>query len=147
MNDGLKFASVGRYQLRYLDIGSGPAVVLIHGLAGDHTAWREQVALLKERHRVVAFDNRGAGASTQVDEPVSTRDLANDTLALMTHLGIERAHVVGRSMGGAVAQHMALEAPDRVASLVLCASFACLDPLGRRVLEHARSAGVANALG
>lgn len=140
MDDGLRTATVGRYTLRYLDVGRGPAVVLIHGLAGDHGAWRAQVALLRDRHRVIAFDNRGAGASTQLDEPVSTRDLADDTLQLMAQLGVERAHVIGRSMGGAVAQHMALAAPKRVASLVLCASFARLDPLGRRVLTNMREA-------
>jgi 3-oxoadipate enol-lactonase len=138
--DLLREAAVGRYRLAYLDVGSGPAVVLIHGLAGDHTAWRAQVELLRPRYRVIAFDNRGAGRSTQIDEPVSTGDLADDTLALMDGLGIVRAHVVGRSMGGAVAQHMALRAPERVASLALCASFARLDPLGRRVLSNMREA-------
>jgi 3-oxoadipate enol-lactonase len=136
----LRDAPIGRYTLRYLDVGSGPAVVLIHGLAGDHSAWNTQVELLRSRFRVVAFDNRGAGASTQVDEPVSTQDLARDTLALMDHLGVQEAHVVGRSMGGAVAQHMALMAPERVLSLALCASFARLDPLGRRVLLNMREA-------
>ncbi|MHB1123879.1 MAG: alpha/beta fold hydrolase [Ramlibacter sp.] len=133
-------ATVGRYQLHYTDTGSGPAVVLIHGLAGDHTAWRAQIELLRPRHRVIAFDNRGAGRSSQVDEPVTTQDLARDTLALMDHLKVDRAHVVGRSMGGAVAQHMALMAPERIASLALCASFARLDPLGRRVLSNMREA-------
>lgn len=136
----LREASIGRYRLRYLDIGSGPAVVLIHGLAGDHTAWRAQIELLRPRFRVIAFDNRGAGGSTQIDEPVSTQDLAADTLQLMDLLQLERAHIVGRSMGGAVAQHMALRAPERVVSLVLCASFARLDPLGRRVLSNMREA-------
>lgn len=140
MDPVLSEASVGRYRLRYLDVGSGPAVVLIHGLAGDHQAWRAQIDLLRPRYRVIAFDNRGAGGSTQIDEPVSTQDLAADTLQLMDHLQIERAHVVGRSMGGAVAQHMALLAPARVASMVLCASFARLDPLGRRVLSNMREA-------
>jgi 3-oxoadipate enol-lactonase len=140
MNDVLQLASVGRYQLRYLDTGTGPPVVLIHGLAGDYSAWLAQIQVLRANHRVLAFDNRGAGGSTQVDEPVGTQDLANDTLALMDHCGIERAHVVGRSMGGAVAQHMALLAPQRVSSLVLCASFARLDPLGRRVLLNMREA-------
>lgn len=140
MNLPLSFAPVGRYRLRYLDVGSGPVVVLIHGLAGDYTAWLAQIQMLRATHRVIAFDNRGAGQSTQVDEPVSTLDLAHDTLALMDHCGIARAHVVGRSMGGAVAQHMALLAPERVATLVLCASFAKLDPLGRRVLANMREA-------
>lgn len=141
MQDTLQFATVGPYKLRYLDTGgTGVPVVLIHGLAGDYTAWLAQVEALRGRHRVIAFDNRGAGASTQVDEPVTTGDLADDTLALMDHCGIERAHVVGRSMGGAVAQHMALKAPARILSLVLCASFARLDPLGRRVLLNMREA-------
>lgn len=140
MSDSLKDAEVGRYRLRYLDVGSGPAVVLIHGLAGDHTAWRAQIEMLRPRHRVIAFDNRGAGGSTQADEPISTQDLADDTLQLMDRLNISQAHVVGRSMGGAVAQHMALKAPNRVLSLGLCASFARLDPLGRRVLSNMREA-------
>lgn len=140
MTEALQVAALGRYQLHYVEAGSGPAVVLIHGLAGDHTAWREQIELLRSRHRVIAFDNRGAGRSTQVDEAVTTEDLARDTLALMDHLEVERAHVVGRSMGGAIAQHMALLAPERVASLALCASFARLDPLGRRVLSNMREA-------
>jgi 3-oxoadipate enol-lactonase len=140
MEHTLKMAQVGPYSLRYLDVGAGTPVVLIHGLAGDYTAWLAQVEALRHDYRVIAFDNRGAGQSTQVDEPVSTQDLADDTLALMDYLGIERAHVVGRSMGGAVAQHMALKAPGRVISLALCASFARLDPLGRRVLLNMREA-------
>jgi 3-oxoadipate enol-lactonase len=96
--------------------------------------------VLRKTYRVIAFDNRGAGLSTQLDEPVSTEDLARDTLQLMDHCKVQRAHLVGRSMGGAVAQHMALQAPGRVMSLALCASFAQLDPLGRRVLLNMREA-------
>src|SRR4051794_4133604 len=140
MDFELKQAPVGRYTLRYVDVGSGTPVVLIHGLAGDHTAWLAQIEVLRQKHRVIAFDNRGAGQSTQVDEPISTQDMARDTLQLMDHCKIQRAHVVGRSMGGAIAQHMALMAPARVASLALCASFAQLDPLGRRVLLNMREA-------
>jgi 3-oxoadipate enol-lactonase len=136
----LKEAPAGPYMLRYVDVGAGTPVVLIHGLAGDHTAWLAQIEALRQRYRVIAFDNRGAGGSTQIDEPVSTQDLAGDTLRLMDHCGIRRAHVVGRSMGGAVAQHMALAAPERIISLALCASFAQLDPLGRRVLLNMREA-------
>jgi 3-oxoadipate enol-lactonase len=135
-----KSATVGPYTLRYVDEGAGPVVVLIHGLAGDYSAWTAQIEALRADFRVIAFDNRGAGHSTQVDETVSTADLAADTLALMDGLKIDRAHIVGRSMGGAIAQHMALMAPERVISLTLCASFAKLDPLGRRVLSNMREA-------
>lgn len=140
MDLDLKEAPVGRYKLRYLEVGTGTPVVLIHGLAGDYTAWLAQIEVLSKTHRVIAFDNRGAGRSTQVDEPVTTGELAADTLQLMDHCKVERAHVVGRSMGGAIAQHMALLAPDRVMTLTLCASFARLDPLGRRVLLNMREA-------
>jgi pimeloyl-ACP methyl ester carboxylesterase len=132
------FADVGRYRLRYEERGSGFPVVLIHGLAGDHTAWTPQLEAWSGRHRVIAFDNRGAGESTQVDEAVSTEDMARDTIGLMGALGVERAHVIGRSMGGAIAQHMALLAPERLQTIVLCASFARLDSLGRQVLTNMR---------
>lgn len=134
----MPYATTSRARLYYEEHGEGPAVLLIHGLAGDLSAWRPQVDALSPSHRVVAFDNRGAGRSDQADEPESTQALARDTLELLDALGVERAHVVGRSMGGAVAQHLALMAPERIESLVLCASFARLDELGRRVLVNMR---------
>ncbi len=89
---------------------------------------------------IIAVDNRGARKESQIDEPVSTADLATDTLRLMDYLKIDSAHVVGHSMGGAIAQHIALQAPERIISLTLCASFARLDALGRRVLTNMREA-------
>lgn len=131
-------ATVGPYELNYVEQGGGFPLLLIHGLAGDHRAWTAPMETWSRDHRVVAFDNRGAGQSTQVDEPISTEDMARDTLALMDELGIDRAHVIGRSMGGAIAQHMALIEPERFQSLVLLASFAKLDPIGTRVLTNMR---------
>jgi len=130
--------SVGSYDLHYVESGDGTPLLLIHGLAGDHSAWLPQIDAWSSRYRVIAFDNRGAGRSTQVDEAISTEDMARDTLGLMDALNVERACIVGRSMGGAIAQHIALLAPDRVGALVVCASFAKLDPLGRRVLANMR---------
>jgi 3-oxoadipate enol-lactonase len=134
----MKSVRAGRYEIAFVEEGRGFPLLLIHGLAGDHTAWEPEVATWKARHRVVAPDNRGAGASTQVDEPIATADMARDMLALMDALGIERAHIVGRSMGGAIAQHIALMAPERVQSLVMCASFAKFDAFGARVLANMR---------
>jgi 3-oxoadipate enol-lactonase len=134
----LPAAQAGSYEIHYVEKGNGFPMVLIHGLAGDHTAWAAPMETWSRDHRVLAFDNRGAGQSTQVDEPISTQDMARDTLALMDQVGIDRAHVVGRSMGGAIAQHMALTAPERVHSLVVLASFAKLDPIGVRVLTNMR---------
>ena len=140
MSYELHFATIGSFKIRYLDVGTGPTVVLIHGLAGDYLGWQAQIELLKPKYRVIAFDNRGAGASTQIDEPLTLNDLALDTLGLMDHVGANTAHVVGRSMGGAIAQFMALNAPERVRSLTLCASFAKVDPVGCRVLSNMREA-------
>jgi len=134
----LRSARIGRYDIRYRDEGAGFPLLLIHGLAGDHSAWTPQIEAWRSRFRVIAPDNRGAGASSQVDEPISTEDMARDMLALLEQLGIASAHVVGRSMGGAIAQHMALLGPKRVHSLTLCASFAKFDPYGTRVLANMR---------
>lgn len=128
----------GAYDIHYEERGSGFPLLLIHGLAGDHHAWDPLMELWQRRFRVIAPDNRGAGKSTQVDEAITTRDIALDMLALMDALDVRTAHVIGRSMGGAVAQHLALLAPERVTSLVLCASFARLDAFGARVLANMR---------
>ena len=134
----MKTIRAGRYDIACDDVGSGFPLLLIHGLAGDRHAWDPQVAAWRERHRVITADNRGAGESTQVDEPVTTSDLALDMIAVMDALGVKKAHIVGRSMGGAMAQHIALAAPGRVQSLVLCASFAKFDAYGARVLANMR---------
>ena len=134
----MNVSRTGRHDIHYVDEGHGFPLLLIHGLAGDHQAWRPQIDAWSPRFRVIAPDSRGAGRSSQVDEPISTRDMAYDMLALMDELGIEKAHVIGRSMGGAIAQHLALIAPRRVHTLVLCASFAKLDPFGARVLANMR---------
>lgn len=128
----------GRWRLHYVEEGSGTPLLLIHGLAGDHTAWLPQIAAFKGNHRVIAFDNPGSGRSSTVDAPTSMRELAEATLRLMDALEIDNAHVVGRSMGGAIAQQMALAAPERVRTLVMAASFARLDPVGKRWLESMR---------
>lgn len=134
----MKSVLCGRYELAYVREGSGPTLLLIHGLAGDHSAWTPQVKEWSKRFDVVAPDSRGAGRSTQVNEEISTEDMAEDFLLFMTSLGIERFHVVGRSMGGAIGQWMALKAPERVLSLAMLASFSVLDPVGKRSLENMR---------
>jgi 3-oxoadipate enol-lactonase len=134
----MPIVDAGRWQINYVEEGQGSPLLLIHGLAGDHTAWTPQIAAFKTRYRVIAFDNPGSGESSNVDAPTSMGELAQATLRLMDALNIQNAHLVGRSMGGAIAQQMALAAPDRVRTLVMAASFAKLDPVGRRWLENMR---------
>ncbi|HLY50491.1 MAG TPA: alpha/beta fold hydrolase [Solirubrobacteraceae bacterium] len=99
--------------------GRGDDVLFISGLADEGACWVDQVAGLKDRYRLTTFDNRGVGRSSTPDGPFQISDFAADTAALMDALELERAHVVGSSMGGAIAQELALAYPERVRSLVL----------------------------
>jgi pimeloyl-ACP methyl ester carboxylesterase len=98
--------------------GQGPPLLLLHGLGGSHDDWRKQVPVFARRYRVIAPDLRGFGASER-QEPFTVQQHARDAAALLEALGVERAHVVGLSMGGAVAMELALSEPSRVAGLVL----------------------------
>jgi len=126
---------VNDINLYYAEAGAGPPVILIMGLGGDHLAWAFQVRAFAERYRVITFDNRGAGRSDAPDQPYTTALMAADTLALMDALGIDRAHVVGVSMGGMIAQELALAAPARVRSLHLGCTLARPDAYLRALLE------------
>jgi pimeloyl-ACP methyl ester carboxylesterase len=104
--------------------GSGEPVVLIGGLGADTFLWSHQIPELAQRFQVIVFDNRGAGESDKPDEPYSIPMFAADTSGLMKALGIERAHVVGASLGGLIAQELALTHPEMVDRLVLvCTTF------------------------
>jgi pimeloyl-ACP methyl ester carboxylesterase len=131
---------IGPHRIAYVDEGprDADALLLIHGLAGDHRAWTPQIAAWSRRHRVIAVDTRGAGNSTQTDEPVTIEELADDFVALLDMLRVQRLHVVGRSMGGCIGQWLALKLGPRVASLALLASCGRFDPLALRCLANMR---------
>lgn len=100
--------------------GAGPWVVLNHALACDLGMWDEQLPALREHFRVLRFDARGHGASSVPPAPYTFAQMARDLDGLFTAVGIDRAHLVGISLGGMVAQEFALAYPQRVASLALC---------------------------
>ncbi|HEV8643545.1 MAG TPA: alpha/beta fold hydrolase [Methylomirabilota bacterium] len=110
---------VNGIEMHYEEAGEGEVLVLIMGFGGDHRAWGFQTRAFAEAYRVIAFDNRGAGQTDAPDHPYTTRMMADDTVGLMEALGVERAHVVGVSMGGMIAQELALNHPRRVRSLHL----------------------------
>ena len=97
-------------------VGDGDDVLFIAGLADEGSCWAGQAAGLSDRYRVTVFENRGVGRSSTPGGPYHIVDFATDTVALMDELGIERAHVVGSSMGGAIAEELTLRAPGRVRS-------------------------------
>ena len=99
--------------------GDGDDVLFISGLADEGACWVDQVTGLKDSYRLTTFDNRGVGRSSTPDGPFQIADFAADTIALIDALGLKRPHVVGSSMGGAIAQELALAHPGRVRSLVL----------------------------
>ena len=119
----------GEAQLFVEEHGKGEAMLLVPGLGGSGTFWRKQVEYFSPRYRVVTYDHRGVGRSPAAPLHDSVGEMADDALALMDALGIEAAHIVGHSTGGAIGQHLALRSPKRVRSLVLSASWAGPAPL------------------
>jgi pimeloyl-ACP methyl ester carboxylesterase len=110
------------------------------GLGGDTTAWPLQLADLAPRHRVLVFDNRGAGRSDAPDVAYTTQGMAEDLLALLDGLGVLRVHLLGLSLGGAIAQEVALRAPERVVSLQLHATWAGPHPYFQALVRAVRTA-------
>ncbi len=117
---------MARVRIAHSVSGNGPALLLIQGLGYPRWGWEPIVAPLAASYRVVTFDNRGIGDSDAPPGPYDTATMAADAVAVLDLLGIERAHVVGASLGGMIAQMVALEHPERVDRLVL----ACTTPGG-----------------
>jgi 3-oxoadipate enol-lactonase len=119
---GTATALDGRTRLYWESTGRGEPVLLIHGLGLSGGAWWRTVAALKPKLRVLTFDNRGIGRSEALTPAYTTEAMADDAIAVLDDVGIERVHVYGLSLGGMVAQQLALRHPHRIKSLVLGAT-------------------------
>jgi pimeloyl-ACP methyl ester carboxylesterase len=120
----MPFADANGMSLYYEEQGGGEPLLCVMGLAADHLAWALQVEAFGSRHRTIVFDNRDCGQSSYADAPYEIADMAADTLGLADALGLDTFHLLGASLGGAVAQHVALAAPERVQTLQLAVTWA-----------------------
>jgi pimeloyl-ACP methyl ester carboxylesterase len=131
---------VGDIDIYYEEHGdaAGEAVLLIMGFGANAAAWAPQIpALVDAGYRVIAFDNRGAGRTTQPDGPYSIPQMADDAVGLLDTIGVTGAvHVIGASMGGMIAQEFVLRHPSRVRTLTLL----CTSPGGPKSFGHAEMA-------
>ncbi len=130
----MPFKQVRELEIHYRTLGGGHPLLLLHGLGGSQADW-DPVFLgdLASVCLVVAFDNRGSGRTgLPSDAPFTIEEMALDAVGLMDALGIGRAHVLGHSLGGMIAQSIALDHPDRVDRLVLastsCGGLQCIQP-------------------
>jgi 3-oxoadipate enol-lactonase len=136
--------AAGSLQLNYDSAGDGSAVVLTHGLGGDLGYWDATVDALAGHHRVLRWDVRGCGQSDAPPGPYSPELFADDLRHLLDALAVQRAHLIGISMGGVISQSFALRHPERVTSLVLVSTSSEVGPqatanwqkLANRIEQH-----------
>jgi len=112
---------IGDTELYYEDVGEGPAIVLAHGVGGNRAAWHQQTPVFSKGYRVVTFDHRGFGGSSDV-EGLGRSAFVSDLRALLDHLAIDQAVLVGQSMGGGTCVAFASAYPERVRALVVASS-------------------------
>jgi pimeloyl-ACP methyl ester carboxylesterase len=116
-------AKIGSVELYYEEHGTGDPLLLIMGLAADSQAWMFQLPDFAKRYRTISFDNRGVGRSSKPPGPYTIHEMADETAGLLDALSIARAHVVGVSMGGMIAQELVLRHPEKVRGLVLACTY------------------------
>ena len=128
----MPYAQVNGIRLHHATVGHGPPLLFIAGLGQPAVAWDpEIVQQMAKRYQVITYDNRGTGLSDKPDEPYSIALFASDAIGLLDTLSIPRTHVFGVSMGGMIAQELAIHHPQRVASLTL----GCTTPGGRNAVQ------------
>ena len=128
-------ADVNGQRLYYEVHGEGEPLLCVMGLAANTLAWALQVPAFSEHHRTVVFDNRDVGQSSMAEGEYEIADMAADALALADHLELDTFHLLGVSMGGAIAQRMALMAPERLRTLTIAVSFAAGGAYARKLSE------------
>jgi pimeloyl-ACP methyl ester carboxylesterase len=125
---------VGDIAVAVQEYGDGEPLLVINGTSQSLGSWTETAQVWASRYRVITYDLRGMGESERGSAPISVASLADDAAALLDALGVARAHVLGYSLGSAVAQELALSSPGKVGSLVLHCTWGRTDGLQRAVI-------------
>jgi pimeloyl-ACP methyl ester carboxylesterase len=132
----MPYAVINKIRMHYDVTGQGDPVLLINGLSAPSVGWALQVKALAPHFQVVTFDNRGVGETDLPPEPVyTTAQMADDAAALLRHLKVTRAHVLGASMGGTIAMELTLRHPRLVRSLTLACTWAEGDARFLHIIE------------
>ena len=124
---------VGDINMYYEVHGEGQPLLMIMGLGSDSSNWMLQTMEFSKRYQVIVFDNRGVGRTDAPDIPYSAKMMADDTSGLMEAIGVKEAHVLGLSLGGFIAQELAINHPKQVKSLVLATTAASMPPRTKHI--------------
>jgi pimeloyl-ACP methyl ester carboxylesterase len=131
----MPFCTITNATVFYKEKGEGEPLIFLNGLSSDHSYWLAQLRAFARRFRCIALDNRDVGQGASDGTPYSIRDLAGDVAEFMDKLQLPAAHIAGLSMGGMVAQELALLRPERVRSLSLLCTLPATDDWFRGTLE------------
>jgi pimeloyl-ACP methyl ester carboxylesterase len=123
--------------------GHGEPLILLMGVSGGRKHWFFQARAFKKHYRIITIDNRGVGDSDKPTESYDIKTMADDTIGVMNHLGIDKAHILGTSLGGLIAQEIAINYPERVKKLILGST----NPGGSEMEEANREMQIVLGLG
>ncbi len=129
---------IGDAEIFTKTLGEGEPLLLVAGLGGRHQFWQKQAESFAKHFKVILHDHRGVGFSTPDKVVLGAEHMADDLIKLMDAMGVEKAHLVGHSTGGAIGQHIALKAPDRIDKLVLSSSWAGPDAYFQHLFQTRR---------
>ena len=127
--------NVNNINLYYEETGKGFPLILISGLGGSSASWQTVRDVLARKYRVIVLDNRGSGRSSAPDEAYTIAQMSDDLYGLLRHLNITKAHVLGHSMGGFIAQDFAIRYSEKVEKLLLCCTCDRLSSRNKALFE------------